>query len=430
MSRILSISTWIPFVASLAFIYSSEALSTNGRVLNFVLHRRQSNHQDKANANISLDGGFWFADVTVGDSDTPLELLLDTGSADLVLNPGLYTGGPTAVNLQNTFDITYGTTGNSAGSSSQTLTGSIYNDTVQLSSFKLESQTIGVVVSNGSNSSSSSVYPHDGIIGFGDESFSSTNTTPFFHNLCQQNLVEECRFGLALGLNGTGSLTLGGVSDIVPGGEQSLTKVPIIQEWFVTGDLAVGEKIIQINLIIEFDSGSSAITGYLTCSVWTHRSSLRSIQCNRNPISPTTFRFRRHFGRLFPLLKAAYSGIQPAFRKQHLQRRVQHHEHQPSKQDFQHPGCVMVYGPRRRRGQKLQLCHLRIRLCEGAWAMGGGTRTRRLDLQYKQFFKHFLVSAEQANESICGEYQCRMHRIATFAEQSLGDIHGLGIDRG
>lgn len=84
--------------------------------------RRAYGHDSilRQQANTFLQG-FWFADVTVGDSDTALELLLDTGSADLVLNPCLYTGGPNAVNLQNTFDITYGTTGNSAGSSSQTV---------------------------------------------------------------------------------------------------------------------------------------------------------------------------------------------------------------------------------------------------------------------------------------------------------------------
>jgi len=73
--------------------------------------------------------------------------------------------------------------------------------------------------------------------------------------------VEECRFGLALESGGTGTLTLGGVSDTVPGGAQNLTKVPILEEWFVMGDLVIDKKILQSDLIIEFDSGSSGITG-------------------------------------------------------------------------------------------------------------------------------------------------------------------------
>lgn len=51
-----------------------------------------------------------------------MELLVDTGSADLVLNPGRYKRGAGSVDLQKNFEITYGTTtGNAAGSSSQTV---------------------------------------------------------------------------------------------------------------------------------------------------------------------------------------------------------------------------------------------------------------------------------------------------------------------
>jgi pepsin A len=115
------------------------------------------------------------------------------------------------------------------------------------------------VVSNSSNSSD--VYPHDGIIGLGGQRFSGTNGTTFFHNLCERNLLDECRFGLALESSGTGTLTLGGVSDTLAGGEKSLTKVPILEEWFVAGDLAVDGNIIQKDLVVEFDSGSSSIIG-------------------------------------------------------------------------------------------------------------------------------------------------------------------------
>jgi len=51
-----------------------------------------------------------------------VELLVDTGSADLVLNPGKYKRGTGSVDLRKNFEITYGTTsGNAAGSSSQTV---------------------------------------------------------------------------------------------------------------------------------------------------------------------------------------------------------------------------------------------------------------------------------------------------------------------
>jgi len=79
--------------------------------------------------------------------------------------------------------------------------------------------------------------------------------------MCERNLLEECRFGLALESCGTGTLTLGGISNTLPGGEKSLTKVPILEEWFVAGDLAVDGSIVHRDLVVELDSGSSSIIG-------------------------------------------------------------------------------------------------------------------------------------------------------------------------
>ncbi len=39
-----------------------------------------------------------------------LSLLIDTGSGDVVLNPGIYVPGKTSQNLNLTFENTYGTT--------------------------------------------------------------------------------------------------------------------------------------------------------------------------------------------------------------------------------------------------------------------------------------------------------------------------------
>ncbi|TVY71282.1 Aspartic protease, partial [Lachnellula suecica] len=187
-------------------------------------------------------------------------LLVDTGSADLVLNSGRYQRSSSSIQLNRTFDITYGTTeGTTPGDSSATITGVLYKDTVTYSSLIVNAQTTGAVISNASDSSD--VYPHDGIIGLGAQIFSGSNSTLFFHNLCDQNLISECRFGLALEGDGTGTLTFGAIGNALQGGEQSLTRVPIIEEWFVGGDLAVNGSVIQRDLVVEFDSGTSGIIG-------------------------------------------------------------------------------------------------------------------------------------------------------------------------
>jgi pepsin A len=52
---------------------------------------------------------FWFGSFDVGDSKN-LTLLIDTGSSDVIVNPGLYKRGPQSVDTHSTFTNTYGTT--------------------------------------------------------------------------------------------------------------------------------------------------------------------------------------------------------------------------------------------------------------------------------------------------------------------------------
>lgn len=52
---------------------------------------------------------FWFGSFDVGNSKN-LTLLIDTGSSDVIVNPGLYKAGPHSVDTHSTFTITYGTT--------------------------------------------------------------------------------------------------------------------------------------------------------------------------------------------------------------------------------------------------------------------------------------------------------------------------------
>jgi pepsin A len=53
--------------------------------------------------------GFWFSRFAIGDSPD-LEILIDTGSSDAILNPGIYKPSPNAVNAKRPFHISYATT--------------------------------------------------------------------------------------------------------------------------------------------------------------------------------------------------------------------------------------------------------------------------------------------------------------------------------
>lgn len=67
--------------------------------------------------------GFWFTNFTVGASKD-LVLLIDTGSCDVYLNPGIYEPGKNSVNEHDDFTITFATT-NPDGSGSETVCTSI-----------------------------------------------------------------------------------------------------------------------------------------------------------------------------------------------------------------------------------------------------------------------------------------------------------------
>jgi hypothetical protein len=104
-----------------------------------------------------------------------------------------------------------------------------------------------------------SALPHDGIAGFSGQIVPGFNQTPFFHTLCNEGHVAECRFGFALESNATGKQILGGVDRSLFQGELSVT--PIIQEWFLLGDIAVNDKILLQDALIELDSGTANIIG-------------------------------------------------------------------------------------------------------------------------------------------------------------------------
>ncbi len=215
------------------------------------------------------DKDFWFAEVDVGNS-TKLSLLIDTGSGDVIINPGLYVPSSVATPLNASFSNSYGTT-NSDGTGTTVVswllsnlicfltkylkvTGALYRDTINYGGLVVD-HLIG-------NATSNSPLPRDGIIGFSGAMFSQFDqniSKPYFHSLCEQEVVSECRFGLALTKNKTGTQVLGELAtDLFAG---NLTIAPIITEWVTAGDLTIENKAFAKDLIIELDSGTATVVG-------------------------------------------------------------------------------------------------------------------------------------------------------------------------
>ncbi|MCJ1442906.1 MAG: hypothetical protein MMC23_003403 [Stictis urceolatum] len=201
------------------------------------------------------DQGFWFANFTIGAAKEQ-SILIDTGSSDAIMNPGLYKPSAGSKNLHQNFRISYATT-NPDGSGSESASGPKYQDLISLSGSNLSvsAQTLGSITSP----QSPPTFPHDGLIGFGSEDGSALRASPWFHSLCNEGALDECRFGLAFGTQGTGMQYFGSVESSEFTGE--LTSAPITGEWELQGDIVLNGKVIESGADIITDSGTTVIFG-------------------------------------------------------------------------------------------------------------------------------------------------------------------------
>ncbi|WPH02271.1 Hypothetical protein R9X50_00512700 [Acrodontium crateriforme] len=206
-------------------------------------------------ARLVADQGFWFSNFTIGASKN-LEILIDTGSSDAVLNPNIYQPGPKSYDTGSTFQVGYGTT-NPDGSGTETATGKIYVDLIAQhgTDLSVSEQALGAI----SSPQSPDTFPHQGLIGYAGYSSAQLGGKPFIHSLCDQKSLKECRFGLALKTNGKGSLFYGGVKSSLFAG--SLATASVIDEWLTTGDIIANGKTIQSRATIVTDSGTTVIFG-------------------------------------------------------------------------------------------------------------------------------------------------------------------------
>ncbi|OAR00720.1 hypothetical protein LLEC1_00221 [Akanthomyces lecanii] len=199
--------------------------------------------------------GFWFSHFTVGASKD-LEILIDTGSSDAIMNPGIYEPSSNSQNQNRRFKIAYSTT-NPDGSGSLAASGKVYHDVItQLgANLTVPQQVLGAIDSP----SAPPTFPHDGLIGYAGLDGASLGEKPFFLSLCDSGALSACRFGLAFRTDGTGQLHYGTVAtEEFSGG---LTAVPTKGLWALNGGATVSGKTIVGNIDIITDSGTTVIFG-------------------------------------------------------------------------------------------------------------------------------------------------------------------------
>lgn len=213
-------------------------------------------------------GGFWYGTFSIGESKD-LSLLIDTGSNDVAVNPGLYKPSSQSENLHQKGELQYATA-QSNGCGFADIHYHTYADTVSMVGLTAQNQTFAKVKKTPPpNPQTISVFPHQGLVGFGGVRANETQLggTPFFQQLCDQGIVDECRFGLAYGTGSQGKQILGGVDHALFNG--NLHESPIDTSTGTTvaivGDLVYetpkGKTQRLKDQSILFDSGTANIVG-------------------------------------------------------------------------------------------------------------------------------------------------------------------------
>ncbi|KAJ3021494.1 hypothetical protein HKX48_008351 [Thoreauomyces humboldtii] len=152
----------------------------------------------------------FFGAVTVGGQ--PINMLFDTGSADVWVPsntcgqacPGTQQFDPTksatAADIGAPFNIQYG---------SGSATGTTFSDTIELAGVSVQTQTLGLVTSEGQNPQPSDF---DGIMGFSFSTIAADGAPTFFENAVSQGSVQKSQFSFFL------SSTPGVSSELLLGG--------------------------------------------------------------------------------------------------------------------------------------------------------------------------------------------------------------------
>ncbi|KAK0251179.1 hypothetical protein LTR91_005281 [Friedmanniomyces endolithicus] len=156
---------------------------------------------------------FWYGTFNIG-ARRNLSLLIDTGSSDVSTNPDLYKPSPSSLDLHRDGVLSY-STGEEDGCGTANISYHTYADAVSFAGSTACNQTFAVVIAKPPpNNGTITQFPNQGIVGFSRTFASATqlDAIPFFQTLCNEGSVRECKFGLALGTDGT-STQISGATD-------------------------------------------------------------------------------------------------------------------------------------------------------------------------------------------------------------------------
>jgi len=206
-----------------------------------------------------LDAGFWYGAFDVGETKN-LSLLIDTGSPDVAVNPNLYKPSRASLDLNETGALGYSTV-QEDGCGVANISYQTFADYVSQAGLVARNQTLAnVVATTPPNNGTITQFPHQGIVGFSVPPNNRTQTggKPFFRTLCDQGSVRECRFGLAYGIEGTGTQVLGGIDRRLIDG--NLETAPTNAVWEIQANVAVNGSSALSNQTVLFDSGTANVS--------------------------------------------------------------------------------------------------------------------------------------------------------------------------
>ncbi|KDQ09187.1 hypothetical protein BOTBODRAFT_179203 [Botryobasidium botryosum FD-172 SS1] len=211
-----------------------------------------------------FENGYWFGDVEIGTPPVTFTINFDTGSSDLFipssecincgpLNTFDPSGSDTLLDLERSFFVSYG--------DGSTANGDLVEDVVSISGLTATSQTFGLATNV---SASFATNHYDGLMGLAFQSISTSNSTPVFQTLIDQDKVAEGVFSFYLAENNS-EIYFGGVNQDKFEGEMNWVTLTLEGGWQIPLDSICvdGVPIIAGPVDSVIDSGTALIQGSL-----------------------------------------------------------------------------------------------------------------------------------------------------------------------
>lgn len=190
---------------------------------------------------IQPEDRLWTGAFNVGLSYN-LSLLIGTAVDYVAINRGLYDASNFSKDLDEPGGLS-GFTAQADGCQEMYMTYNASMDLMSTHGLISSDQTLAYLVKPSSSEATltgpENRVPDDGIVGFTYDVRSPLMSNvsghhkrlPFFQKLCNQSRVTECRFGLALGTAGKGSLTMGRNADELYRDELGAVTLPLMGQY-------------------------------------------------------------------------------------------------------------------------------------------------------------------------------------------------------